>query len=253
MASIDVTGRPAYMYDEETETWYAIAGRVATSANYIWTGAQQYDNNVIFNGNITATLRVNCFLNPAARTAAIPTPAVGLLTFIQQDAGAATVNRFEFWNGTSWTPIADPNAATLAGVETLTNKTMSGTNNTFSDIPVAAISGLDSALTSYATKYTAINARTASYTLVLSDDGKMIEMGVGSANTLTIPLNSSVAFPIGTSIVILQTGAGQTTIAGTGGVTVNGTPGLKLRTQWSSATITKRGTDTWIAVGDLAA
>ena len=253
MASIDVTGRPAYMYDEETDTWYAIAGRIATSANYIWTGAQQYDNNVIFNGNITATLRVNCFLNPAARTAAIPTPAVGLLTFIQQNSGGTTVNRFEFWNGTAWTPIADPNAATLAGVETLTNKTMSGSNNTFSDIPVAAISGLDSALTSYASKYVAVNARTASYTLVLSDDGKLVEMGVGSANTLTIPTNTSVPFPIGTTVVVLQTGAGQTTLTPAGGVTLNGTPGLKLRTQWASATLIKRGTDAWVAMGDLSA
>lgn len=252
MASINTTGRPAYMYDEETDTWYAIAGRVATSANYIWTGAQQYNSNVIFNGNITATLRINCFLNPAARTAAIANPAVGLLTFIQQDAGGATINRFEFWNGTSWTPIADPNAATISGTQTLTNKTMSGTNNTFSNIPVAAISGLDSALTSYAPRYVSVNARTSSYTLVLADDGRLVEMGVGSANTLTIPADASVNFPTGTTILVLQTGGGQTTIAGAGGVTVNGTPGLRLRTQWSSATLIKRAANTWIAMGDLA-
>lgn len=149
------------------------------------------------------------------------------------------------------TDLADK--VTKAGVETFTNKTMSGSNNTFTDIPVSAISGLDSALTSYALRYIASNARTSSYTLVLSDDGKLVEMGVGSANTLTVPLNSSVSFPLGTTIVVAQTGSGQTTIVGTGGVTINGTPGLKLRTQWSSATLIKRGTDTWLAMGDLIA
>ena len=97
------------------------------------------------------------------------------------------------------------------------------------------------------------NAQVVSYTLVLSDRSKLVEISNASANTLTIPLNSSVAFPIGTQITVLQTGAGQTTLTPTGGVTLNGTPGLKLRTQWSSATLIKRGTDTWVAIGDLAA
>lgn len=253
MPTIDTSGRPAYMYDQDTDTWYAVGGAVATSANYVWTGVNQFDNNVKINGNLTATLRVNCFLNPAARTSAIPSPAVGLLTFIQEDAGANTVNRFEFWDGSAWSPIADPNAATLAGTETLTNKTLSGNDNTFSDIPVAAIAGLDSALTSYASKYISVNEQTASYTLALSDDGKLVEMNVGSANTLTIPPNSSVAFPTGTTIVALQTNTGQTTLTAGAGVTINGTPGLKLRAQWSSATLIKRGTDSWIAIGDLSA
>jgi hypothetical protein len=96
-----------------------------------------------------------------------------------------------------------------------------------------------------------LNQQTASYSLVLSDVGKIVEMNVGSANNLTVPLDSSVAFPIGTNITILQTGAGQTTIVATGGVTINSTPGLKLRAQWSSATLIKRATDTWVAIGDL--
>lgn len=97
------------------------------------------------------------------------------------------------------------------------------------------------------------NVQTASYGLVLSDRNKMIEMNVGSANNLTVPLNSSQAFPVGSQVTILQTGAGQTTIVATGGVTINATPGLKLRTQWSSATLIKRATDTWVAIGDLVA
>jgi hypothetical protein len=93
--------------------------------------------------------------------------------------------------------------------------------------------------------------KTASYTLIAQDVGRLIEMGVASANTLTVPLNSSVAFPIGAQINILQTGAGQTTIAGAGGVTINGT-GTKLRVQWSSATLIKRATDTWVLIGDIS-
>ena len=97
------------------------------------------------------------------------------------------------------------------------------------------------------------NAQTASYTLVLADKNKIVEMNVASANNLTVPLNSSVAFPVGSQINILQTGAGQTTIVATSGVTINGTPGLKLRAQWSYVTLIKRATDTWVAVGDLSA
>ena len=100
---------------------------------------------------------------------------------------------------------------------------------------------------------TVTNAQAASYTLVLADSGKMIEMGNASANTLTIPPNSSVAFPVGTTLTVLQTLAGQCTITAGAGVTVNGTPGLKLRTQWSSATLIKRATDTWVALGDMVA
>ncbi|MFN9951963.1 MAG: hypothetical protein ACK55I_02615, partial [bacterium] len=93
-----------------------------------------------------------------------------------------------------------------------------------------------------------------SYTLSsLTERDSLIEMGKSTAQTLTIPANSSVAYPVGTSIDILQTGAGQVTIAGAGGVTVNATPGLKLRAQWSSATLIKRAANTWVALGDLSA
>ena len=97
------------------------------------------------------------------------------------------------------------------------------------------------------------SAQTASYTLVLADKNKLVEMSNASANTLTVPPNSSVAFPVGSQIRVLQTNAGQCTLTAGAGVTINGTPGLKLRTQWASATLIKRATDTWVAVGDLSA
>lgn len=108
-------------------------------------------------------------------------------------------------------------------------------------------------LSTKADKLVTFDQETASYILTIANADQIVEMNVGSANNLTVPLNSSVPFPTGTQITILQTGSGQTTIVPTGGVTINSTPGLKLRTQWSSATLIKRGTDTWVAIGDLTA
>ena len=101
---------------------------------------------------------------------------------------------------------------------------------------------------------TPISQKTASYTLSsLTERDDLIEMSSATALTLTIPPASAVDYPIGTSIDILQTGAGQVTVAAGSGVTVNATPGLKLRTTWSSATLLKRAANTWVVFGDLTA
>ena len=99
---------------------------------------------------------------------------------------------------------------------------------------------------------TTFTEKTASYTLDsvnLSDS--IIEMNSATPVTFTIPTNATLAWPVGASMDIFQTGVGEVTIVGDNGVTVNATPGLKLRTQWSSATILKRGTDSWVVYGDL--
>jgi hypothetical protein len=100
---------------------------------------------------------------------------------------------------------------------------------------------------------TVIIQRTASNTLSGVERDDLIEMASSSATTVTIPADSTFNFPVGTSIDVLQTSTGQVTIAGAGGVTVNATPGLKLRTQWSSATLFKRAANTWVVYGDLSA
>ena len=91
------------------------------------------------------------------------------------------------------------------------------------------------------------------YTLALADLAKLVTLSNAGAITLTVPLNSSIAFAIGDRIDLLQKGAGQVTIVGAGGVTVNATPGLKLRAQWSSATLIKLDTNSWVLLGDLQA
>jgi len=99
------------------------------------------------------------------------------------------------------------------------------------------------------------NAQTGTtYTLVLTDaNNTMVELSNTSAITVTVPLNSSVAFPVGSQINLLQTNTGQVTVAGASGVTVNTTPGLKLRERWSGATLIKRSSDGWVLVGDVTA
>jgi len=88
--------------------------------------------------------------------------------------------------------------------------------------------------------------------IILADAGKLVTLSNSSAITLTIPPNSSVAYSVGTKLDFIQIGAGQVTVAGGSGVTVNSTPTLKLRAQHSGASCIKIATDTWQLVGDLA-
>jgi hypothetical protein len=93
-----------------------------------------------------------------------------------------------------------------------------------------------------------------SYTLALADKNNLVEFSSTSSVTVTVPTNTSVAFPVGSTITILKTGSGPNTVSvvGDSGVTLNATPTASLRAQWSSATLIKRATDSWVLNGDLA-
>lgn len=178
------------------------------------------------------------------------------------------------WTGSAWDTIADPGAVRnglvnakgdliTATADDTPARLGVGANDTLLVADSAAATGLKWAAlaasqvpTLEATKVpTQVqSAQTDSYTLVLADAGKLVEMGKATAQTLTIPLNSSVAFPTGTKIDVIQTGAGETTIAGASGVTVNSEGAkLKLNAQWAAATLIKRATDTWVVIGSLKA
>jgi hypothetical protein len=96
------------------------------------------------------------------------------------------------------------------------------------------------------------NRQTSSYTLVLGDALKLVEINNASANNLTVPPNSSVAFSIGTQIMIAQYGAGQTTIVAGSGVTLRSDSGkLKIAAQYGGATLIKIAADEWYVFGNL--
>ena len=94
--------------------------------------------------------------------------------------------------------------------------------------------------------------KATSYTLVLGDAYELIEMEVSTANTLTIPTNASVPFPLGTQILVSQLGTGQTTITPAVGVTIRSSGGkTKTAAQYSMCTLIKRGTNEWYLSGDI--
>jgi hypothetical protein len=169
---------------------------------------------------------------------------------------ASPVASFGFSGSTSGTTTVQ--ATAVAGTNTLTlpavsNDTLVGKATT----DVLTNKTLTSPVINGATIGTSIinltlNAQTGTtYTPVLADNGKLVTLSNASAITLTVPTNASVAYATGAQINIQAIGAGQVTVVGDTGVTVNGT-GTKLRAQWSAATIVKTATDTWTLIGDLA-
>lgn len=119
-------------------------------------------------------------------------------------------------------------------------------------VPVARTGGPPDAMVDISV--VALNPQTGTaYTLALVDAAHLVTMDNASANTLTIPPNASVDFPVGTGLTVGQKGAGTTTIQGDTGVTLNGVSagGGAISAQWSTVLLVKAGTDTWEAWGSI--
>jgi|GEM_PF-3006940 len=98
-----------------------------------------------------------------------------------------------------------------------------------------------------------INTQTsATYTLVLADAHRLVIRSNSSANTVTVPTNTSVAFPVGTQITVVQTGTGTTSIAAAEGVTINSADdATALRVRYSACSLVKIDTNIWLLIGDI--
>jgi hypothetical protein len=166
-----------------------------------------------------------------------------------------TTNRYECNKGTdaarNWQPlgfvpaggglIADADIAAAAGIQisklggfpTDATKALWGDGTWHAPLTVPTVSG-------------------SNYTLLITDINKIVEMSAAGANTLTVPPNSAVAFPVGASITVSQYGAGQTSIVAGAGVTLRSyNNSLKIAGQYGVAGLIKRGTDEWYAAGNL--
>jgi hypothetical protein len=138
--------------------------------------------------------------------------------------------------------------------QTLTNKTL--TTPTVGDFTNATHTHVNNAgggtLTAGAIYYTITQSTGTSYTLSLSDVGKVLPFNLNATGTVTVPLNSSVAFPTGSVVNLIQAGTGPLLVTGASGVEIRSENNrYKLTGQYSLAGIVKIATDEWVAFGNL--
>lgn len=240
-SSIVASGTQVVLVANSNKSWVVTGsgGQVIKlpDATTLANGTLFYFNNNQSSGAITINNNLNTLI------ASIPSGGYTQITLLSNSIAAGSWERHEQApSNVSWST----NTFDYSG--SITGATWNGVSIADNRIASAATwnAKQDSVITT--------NRQTASYSLVLTDASKLVEMNVATANNLTIPLNSSIAFPIGTQILLSQYGAGQTTIVATGGVSVRSSGGkLKLNAQYSGATLIKIATDEWYLFGDIAA
>ena len=229
----------------------------------------------LFNtGDVLTAAQVNTYLqqqvimvfaDSTARTTALSgVLAEGMFSYL------TGTNAFQYYDGAAWADVSNP--GDITGVTAGTGLSGGGTSGAVTlAIDTATTADLTTAQTLTNKTLTSptindpklnlsINANTSTtYTFVLADNGKLVTSNNASAQTLSIPTNASVAYPVGTQInVAWITGAGQPTIQAvtSGTTTVLSTGGTstapKLRVVNSVASCIKIATDTWLVTGDVA-
>jgi hypothetical protein len=107
MATIDNSGKVAYIYSQADNKWYSIAGTVNPNASYTWTANQQFSAPVNFDMVINAKAGVNNFANPTARDSALVSPTNGLVCFVRQTNAGSVINQIQYYHNGEWRWIGD--------------------------------------------------------------------------------------------------------------------------------------------------
>lgn len=252
----------------------AFTGLVDTPANYTGSAGLPVVVNGAGDGLAFGVWPQGYFLGTYATLTALetahPAPATG--SYGHVDGGVGSDVTMYIWDADDSIYVAASGSGSETEASIKTKYEANANTNAFTDTEKAKLEGVESGATADQTGTeivaaintelggsawqsgsagVSITTQAASFTL---SDGQLagnqvIKTNNASPNTVTVPSGLTGTQPV----IIIQMGAGQTTIAAGAGVTINSAGGLlALRAQWSSATLIPDGTDTFILIGDLA-
>jgi hypothetical protein len=100
--------------------------------------------------------------------------------------------------------------------------------------------------------YPSSEERISSFTLNSTDEGKILRVNSSSNLVVTIPLNSSVNFPINGELALIRYGTGEVSITPISGVTLNSkNTERNINGRYGAVALKKIDTDEWLLIGSL--
>jgi hypothetical protein len=225
------------------------------AANTVPNGAlyAATDAGVVYQSDGSGTWNVWASLVGAA--------SIDTLTDVDTSTTAPTTSQVLTWDGTDWVPATPTSGGMTDPTTTKGDLIVHGATTTRFAVGADGSVLMADAAQTLGVKYKALddsdvapvapNDQTGTtYTFALADGRRLVTASNASAQTYTVPPNSSVAYPLGTVLTITAKGAGQITLAPGAGVTLNSAHGLKTSAQWAVVSLTKILTDTWVVSGD---
>ena len=172
-------------------------------------------------------------------------PTSGAGVEIQDTAGAGRIQAYDR-TGAAYKPLTVSGSSLLLDVSGVTIGTGSSTGMNFTGLQ------LNGANVGYLGA--PINAQSGNYTFALTDAGKRIYSTNVGAQTITIPLNATIAMPVDDGIVtVINNGSTAISIAIAGGVTLvwagANLTGARTLAPSGMCVIQKVATDTWVISG----